>query len=45
MRCMADGRLESPLVPWSATLDVMRSLDAVRAQIGVDYENTGRISR
>jgi predicted dehydrogenase len=45
MRCMAEGRLESPLVPWSATLDVMRSLDAVRAQIGVDYENNGRIAR
>jgi len=45
MRCLADGKLESPLAPWSATLDVMRSLDAVRAQIGVDYENTGRISR
>lgn len=45
MRCLADGRLESPLVPWSASLDVMRSLDAVRAQIGVDYENSGRIAR
>jgi predicted dehydrogenase len=39
MRCLADGRLESPMAPWSATLDVMRSLDAIRAQIGVDYEN------
>jgi predicted dehydrogenase len=45
MRCLADGRLESPLVPWSASLDVMRSLDAIRAQIGVDYENSGRIVR
>jgi predicted dehydrogenase len=45
MRCLRDGQTQSPLVPLSGTLDVMRSLDAIRAQIGVDYENIGRISR
>jgi predicted dehydrogenase len=45
MRCLREGRRESPLVPWSATLEVMRSLDAVRAQIGVHYPNSGRITR
>ncbi len=36
-RCLRAGLTESPLVPLSATLDVMRTLDAVRAQIGVVY--------
>ncbi|SCG77073.1 Predicted dehydrogenase [Micromonospora echinaurantiaca] len=36
-RCLAEGLLESPLVPHSATLEVMALLDAIRAQIGVDY--------
>ena len=39
----ATSALDPELV--KGVLDVMRSLDAVRAQIGVDYENTGRISR
>ncbi|WP_434741883.1 Gfo/Idh/MocA family protein [Micromonospora sp. SH-82] len=36
-RCLAEGLTESPLVPHSATLEVMGLLDAVRAQIGVSY--------
>ncbi|MDO3703855.1 Gfo/Idh/MocA family oxidoreductase [Micromonospora sp. C28SCA-DRY-2] len=36
-RCLAEGLLESPLVPHSATLEVMALLDTIRAQIGVDY--------
>jgi predicted dehydrogenase len=36
-RCLRAGLLESPLVPIAATLDVMATLDAVRAQIGVTY--------
>jgi predicted dehydrogenase len=36
-RCLAAGLLESPLMPWSASLDVMRSLDDIRTQIGVRY--------
>ncbi|MGC4762590.1 Gfo/Idh/MocA family protein [Micromonospora sp. DT46] len=36
-RCLAEGLLESPLVPHAATLEVMALLDTIRAQIGVDY--------
>lgn len=36
-RCVRAGLTESPLVPLSATLSVMGTLDAVRAQIGVSY--------
>ncbi|HEY3010601.1 MAG TPA: Gfo/Idh/MocA family oxidoreductase [Micromonosporaceae bacterium] len=38
-RCLRAGELESPLVPHAATLEVMAILDAVRAQIGVDYRS------
>ncbi|MFJ2031170.1 Gfo/Idh/MocA family protein [Streptosporangium sp. NPDC087985] len=37
MRCLCEGLLESPLVPWQATLDVMGLLDEVRAQVGVRF--------
>jgi len=37
-RCLAAGLIESPLVPHSATLEVMALLDDVRARIGVSYE-------
>jgi predicted dehydrogenase len=37
MRCLRDGLTESQLVPLSSTLDVMRCMDAIRAQIGVTY--------
>jgi hypothetical protein len=36
-RCLAEGLLESPLVPHVATLEVMALLDGIRAQIGVSY--------
>ncbi|MEU5563871.1 Gfo/Idh/MocA family protein [Micromonospora musae] len=36
-RCLAEGLLESPLVPHSTTLEVMTLLDTIRGQIGVDY--------
>ncbi|GAA1383688.1 Gfo/Idh/MocA family protein [Catellatospora chokoriensis] len=36
-RCLRAGKLESDLVPLSSTLSVMRTMDAVRAQIGVTY--------
>ena len=38
MRCLRAGLLESPLIPHAATLDVMRTLDQARAQIGVAYD-------
>jgi predicted dehydrogenase len=37
MRCLRAGLLESPVIPLDATLEVMSTLDAVRAQIGVRY--------
>jgi len=37
MRCMRLGALESPLVSWQATAEVMALLDGVREQIGVRY--------
>lgn len=37
MRCIREGQLESPLVSWQDTLDVMGLLDGVRRQIGVVY--------
>jgi predicted dehydrogenase len=36
-RCLRAGLLESPLVPHASTLDVMRTLDNLRASIGVTY--------
>jgi predicted dehydrogenase len=38
MRCLRAGLLESPLIPHSATLDVMKTLDRARAQLGVSYD-------
>jgi predicted dehydrogenase len=37
MRCLRAGLTESPLIPHEGTLEVMRTLDAARAQIGVVY--------
>lgn len=36
-RCLAAGLIESPLVPHTATLEVMALLDDIRARIGVSY--------
>ena len=41
MRCLRAGLIESPLIPHAETLDVMRTLDAVRAQIGVSTRVSG----
>ena len=35
--CLAQGRLESPLLPLDFSLQLMQQLDAVRRQIGVRY--------
>jgi hypothetical protein len=40
MRCLREGLTESPLVPLATTLEVMGIMDAVRAQIGVEYPAT-----
>lgn len=36
-RRVAAGELESPLMTWDNTLEVMRTLDSVRAQVGLVY--------
>jgi predicted dehydrogenase len=36
-RCVAEGRTESARMPWDGTLDVMRTMDEVRRQIGLAY--------
>jgi predicted dehydrogenase len=36
-RCLADGLLESPLVPHAQTLTLMRQMDRLRSQVGVRY--------
>ncbi|MFI5782292.1 Gfo/Idh/MocA family protein [Nocardia sp. NPDC051570] len=36
-RCLREGLTESPVVPLAETLDVLRTLDEIRAQIGVVY--------
>jgi predicted dehydrogenase len=36
-RCLADGLLESPLVPQAQTLTIMRQMDRLREQVGVRY--------
>lgn len=37
MRCRREGLTESPLVPLSATVAVLRTLDQVRSQVGIRY--------
>jgi len=36
-RCLAEGLLESPLVPHAQTLTILQQMDALRAQVGVHY--------
>ena len=37
VRCLREGLIESPLVPWADSLGIMRILDECRAQIGLEY--------
>jgi hypothetical protein len=37
MRCLRAGALESPIMPLDETLDVMRTLDELRAGWGLRY--------
>lgn len=36
-RCLDQGRIQSPRLPWQDTVDVLRLLDEARAQVGVVY--------
>ena len=37
VRCLRNGELESPLVPLSETVALMRQMDEIRRQVGVRY--------
>ncbi|MBM3836802.1 MAG: Gfo/Idh/MocA family oxidoreductase [Verrucomicrobia bacterium] len=37
MRCLREGKLESPTMPLHETLSILRTLDAIRAQWGLRY--------
>jgi hypothetical protein len=39
--CLAQGRLESPLLPLASSLALMGLLDAVRQRIGLRYPGEG----
>jgi predicted dehydrogenase len=41
-RCVAAGMSQSPLMTWQGTLEVMRTMDEVRRQIGLTYPMEGR---
>ena len=41
MNCMRRGELESRVMPLDETLSVMKTLDAIRAQWGLNYPNPG----
>jgi predicted dehydrogenase len=36
-RCIAGGRTESPVMPLDETVEILRTLDAIRERIGLDY--------
>jgi predicted dehydrogenase len=38
VRCLRNGETESPLVPLDETVSLMRLMDSIREQIGVQYE-------
>lgn len=39
MRCLREGLLESPVMPLDETLQIMQTMDAIRAQWGLVYPN------
>lgn len=39
MRCLREGLLESPVMPLDETLQIMQTMDAIRAQWGLKYPN------
>ncbi len=41
-RCVQEGLLESPIMPWADSLELVELFDRVRAEIGVSYPNDAR---
>jgi predicted dehydrogenase len=42
VRCLRTGEIESPLVPLDETLGLMRLMDRIRTQVGVEYPADAR---
>ena len=38
-RCLREGKTESDIMPLDETLQIMRTMDNIRAQIGLKYLN------
>jgi len=36
-RCVREGLLESPIMPHQETLDILKTMDTLRAQWGIKY--------
>jgi dihydrodiol dehydrogenase / D-xylose 1-dehydrogenase (NADP) len=45
MRCLRGGELESPVMPLEESLSIMRTLDEIRAQWGLQYPVESGLSR
>ena len=39
-RCIADGRLESPLRPLADSITTLRAMDEIRRQCGIEWAST-----
>lgn len=37
-RCLLEGNVESPIMPWGDTLSVMKIMDEIRRQLDFKYE-------
>lgn len=37
MRCLKEGLLESPLMPWATSIEMMKMMDSFRAEWGMKY--------
>jgi dihydrodiol dehydrogenase / D-xylose 1-dehydrogenase (NADP) len=37
MKCIREGKTESPIMPWNETIKIMETMDEIRKQIGLKY--------
>jgi len=38
-RCIREGKMESGIMPLDETLQIMRTMDNIRTQLGLKYSN------
>jgi predicted dehydrogenase len=43
MRCLRSGRLESEVMPLEETIEILRTMDAIRSQLGITYPSESRV--